>query len=318
MSQLDELMKEALRLAGDASPLRGWTPVGGGMISQAARVMSERGEYLLKWGGRGLARFFEVEARGLELLAATGAVRVPAVLAWCDPERTENQEPRTGEISTTKGSQFSVLGSDGFILLEWLSTPPDADQTAAFETLGRQLATLHRATAPAYGLDHDNYLGIVPQANRWMPSWSTFFREQRLRPQTELARRNGHLPKERARRLERVIERLDSWLGDHMPPPALLHGDLWAGNVLVGLGGAPALIDPAVFYGDRETDLGYTALFGRFPEAFYQAYEQTWPLPDGWQTRRDLYNLYHLVNHLNHFGEHYGEAVDALLRRYVE
>jgi fructosamine-3-kinase len=295
--------------------------------------MSERGEYLLKRGGRGLARFFEVEARGLELLAATGAVRVPAVLAWRDAAPTTDHRPTTTGQRTeppsprpptsnyglrTTDYELRTADETGFILLEWLSTPPDADQTAAFETLGRQLATLHRATAPAYGLDHDNYLGIVPQANRWMPSWSTFFREQRLRPQTELARRNGHLPKERARRLERVIERLDSWLGDHMPPPALLHGDLWAGNVLVGQGGAPALIDPAVFYGDRETDLGYTALFGRFPAAFYQAYEQTWPLPDGWQTRRDLYNLYHLVNHLNHFGERYGAAVDALLRRYVE
>jgi fructosamine-3-kinase len=318
MQELEPIATEALRLAGDVSPLRGWTPVGGGMISQAARVTSERGEYLLKWGGRGLARFFEVEARGLEQLASSGAVRVPAVLAWRDPEGTKNQEPRTNEALTGEASQFSVLGSDGFILLEWLPTPPQVDQTAAFDTLGRQLAALHRATAPAYGLDHDNYLGVVPQANGWMQGWAAFFRERRLRPQAQLAQRNGYLPTGRARRLERVIERLDSLLGDHAPPPALLHGDLWAGNVLVGPGGAPALIDPAISYGDRECDLGYTALFGRFPEAFYRAYDETWPLPDGWQARRDLYNLYHLVNHLNHFGERYGPSVDAVLRRYAE
>jgi fructosamine-3-kinase len=319
MSQQDQLAKQALRLAGDVSPLRGWAPVGGGMISQAVRVASERGEYLLKWGGRGLARFFEVEARGLQLLAATGAVRVPAALAWRDatPTTDERETRRPGDQETTDDRRRTT-DEKGFILLEWLPTPHGADRDVAFATLGRQLAELHRSTAPAYGLDHDNYLGIVPQANGWMASWSAFFRERRLRPQAELAGRNGHLPTERARRLERVIERLDNWLGGHAPPPALLHGDLWAGNVLVGPGDTPMLIDPAISYGDRETDLGYTALFGRFPEVFYQAYQQAWPLPDGWQTRRDLYNLYHLVNHLNHFGERYGAAVDAVLRRYAE
>jgi fructosamine-3-kinase len=316
MSQQDQLAKEALRLAGDVSPLRSWAPVGGGMISQAARVASERGEYLLKWGGRGLARFFEVEARGLELLAATGAARVPAVLAWRDLPNDEGRTMKDETLAQTPSSSF-IAHRSSFILLEWLPTPHGVDREAAFTALGRQLAELHRSTAPAYGLDYDNYLGIVPQSNGWMAGWSAFFRERRLRPQAELAQRNGHLPKGRARRLERVIERLDSWLGGHAPPPALLHGDLWAGNVLVGPGATPMLIDPAVSYGDRETDLGYTALFGRFPECFYRAYEETWPLPDGWQTRRDLYNLYHLLNHLNHFGERYGEAVDAVLRWYA-
>ena len=315
MSQLDELIKEALGLADDATTLREWAPVGGGMISQAARITSERGDYLLKWGGRGLARFFEVEARGLDLLAAAGVVRVPAALAWRD---LSNDERGTmNDESPARASSSFIAHRSSFILLEWLPTPPRADQTVAFEALGRQLAALHRATAPAYGLDHDNYLGIVPQANSWMPSWTAFFRERRLRPQAELARRNGHLSGQRSRRLERVIERLDSWLDGHAPPPALLHGDLWAGNVLVGPGNTPALIDPAISYGDREADLGYTALFGRFPEAFYRAYEETWPLPDGWQERRGLYNLYHLLNHLNHFGERYGGQVDDGLRRYV-
>jgi protein-ribulosamine 3-kinase len=325
MSQQDELMKQALRLAGDMSSLRGWAPVGGGMISQAARITSERGEYLLKWGGRGLRRFFEVEARGLALLAAAGAVRVPKVLAWHDPTPTTDDQPpttdyqehRTENPSTTK---YGLQAADetGFILLEWLPTPPNADRVVAFEALGRQLAALHRATAPAYGLDHDNYLGIVSQPNGWMGSWAAFFCDRRLRPQGELAGRNGHLSGERALRLGRLLDRVDTWLGGHTPPPALLHGDLWSGNVLLGPGGAPALIDPAVSYADRETELAYTALFGGFPETFYRAYDETWPLPDGWQERRMLYNLYHLLNHLNHFGERYGEAVDAVLRRYAK
>ena len=316
MSQQNELMKDALRLAGDTSPLRSWAPVGGGMISQAARIASEHSEYLLKWGGHGLERFFEVEARGLELLAAAGAVRVPAVLAWRDQPNDEGGT--MNDESQARTSSSFIVHHSSFILLEWLPTPPNVDRTAAFEALGRQLAALHRATAPAYGLDHDNYLGIMPQLNDWAASWSAFFRERRLRPQAELAQRNGHLSGERARRLGRLLDRLDTWLGDHAPPPALLHGDLWAGNVLVGPGGAPALIDPAVSYADRETELAYTALFGGFPEVFYHAYDETWPLPDGWQERRALYNLYHLLNHLNHFGERYAETVDAVLRRYVD
>jgi fructosamine-3-kinase len=321
MSAVESIAAEALRLAGDATQLRGWEPVNGGMISQAARIASERGEYLLKWGGRGLARFFEVEARGLALLAAAGTVRVPAVLAWRDPEPTTDED-----LSETVVGRRSSVVDVGFILLEWLSTPPRADRQAAFEILGRQLAALHRATAlrqaerdpPAYGLDHDNYIGIMPQLNGWMASWAAFFRERRLRVQGELARRKGYLFGERERRLEQLLERLDTWLGGHVPPPALLHGDLWAGNVLVGLSDAPALIDPAVSYGDREAELAYTALFGGFPDGFYRAYEEVWPLSDGWQERRALYNLYHLLNHLNHFGERYGDAVDATLQRYVE
>ncbi|HEX5692147.1 MAG TPA: fructosamine kinase family protein, partial [Roseiflexaceae bacterium] len=142
-------------------------------------------------------------------------------------------------------------------------------------------------------------------------------RDRRLRPQGELAQRNGHMRGERARRFEKLLNNLDGLLAGHAPIASLLHGDLWSGNVLVGPGGAPALIDPAVSYGDREAELGYTALFGGFPEQFYHAYEETWPLPDGWRERRELLNLYHLVNHLNHFGESYGGAVDATLRRFV-
>jgi fructosamine-3-kinase len=176
---------------------------------------------------------------------------------------------------------------------------------------------MHRATAGAYGLDHDNYIGATPQPNGWMPSWRDFFRERRLRFQAELARRNGLLPAERASRVERLLDRLDRWIDDALVRPSLLHGDLWGGNFIVGPGGGPALIDPAAYYGDREADLAFTRLFGGFPDNFYRAYAAAWPLPAGWQDRRDLYNLYHLLNHLNLFGESYGAQVDAVLRRYV-
>jgi fructosamine-3-kinase len=314
---MDAIIAEALRLAGDTTPLRARAPVGGGSISQALRLRTERGEYLLKTGGRDLPGFFAAEARGLGLLAAARAVRVPAVLAYRDAGPGAGASRFETSAAAQASSPRPQATTDGFILLEWLEAPAQADRAGAAEMLGAQLAALHRATAPAYGLDHDNYIGATPQPNGWMPGWLDFYRERRLGFQAALARRHGLLAGQRARLLERLLDRLDRWIDGAAVRPSLLHGDLWGGNFIVGPGGAPALIDPAVSYGDREADLAFTALFGGFPERFYRAYHQAWPLPAGWQERRDLYNLYHLLNHLNLFGEGYGGAVDATLRRYA-
>jgi fructosamine-3-kinase len=294
MSAFDSILHTALHAAADTSPIHSVSSVGGGSISRVARVRTGAGEYALKWSERGTPGLFAAEAHGLGLLAAAGAVRVPRVPALRD-------EP----------------GEAAFLLLEWLAAPSELNRAAAGEALGRQLAALHRSTAPAYGLDRDNFIGATPQSNEWMDSWLAFFRERRLRFQAELARRNGYLSHERAWLLDRLIDQLDTWIDDRHVQPALLHGDLWGGNFILGPGGAPAVIDPAVYYGDREADLAFTMLFGGFPDTFYRAYEEAWPLPDGWRERRDLYNLYHLLNHLNLFGEGYGGAVDAIVRRYV-
>ena len=135
--------------------------------------------------------------------------------------------------------------------------------------------------------------------------------------QRDLAQRNGHLRPDRARRLERVMEHLDQWIDDSQAAPALLHGDLWGGNYLIDAQGNPVLIDPAVYYGDREAEIAFTELFGGFGAQFYAAYHETWPLDGGYADRRDLYNLYHLLNHLNLFGEGYGGSVDAILQHYA-
>jgi fructosamine-3-kinase len=313
-----ELSTNALRLAGDTTQLHALAQVGGGSISQAFRLRTERGEYLLKLGGGGLPGFFAAEARGLALLAATRAVRVPAVLAYHDAESTADNQQSASErnIPRPGADRGSPVVDASFILLEWLAAP-QADQAAVAEVLGSQLAALHRTTAPAYGLDHENYIGATPQPNGWMPSWLAFFRERRLGFQAQLARQNGHLRGERAQRMERLLDRLGEWIDDHTTQPALLHGDLWRGNFIVGPGWTPALIDPAAYHGDREADLAMTRLFGGFAASFYWAYESAWPLPAGWQDRVDLYNLYHLLNHVNLFGESYGAEVDAVLRRYV-
>ena len=333
----DDIIRAALAQAGDTSPIRERASVGGGSISQALRLRTAQGHYLLKTGGRGLPGFFSAEARGLRLLASTGAVRVPDVLAVQDAETTtDNRQPTTqvsvvgsewiGTQTTTDdqqpttqapvvGRQSSVVNV-GFILIEWLEAPPAASRARAGEILGTALAAMHRASAPAYGLDHDNYIGATPQRNTPLPSWVEFFRERRLRPQAELAARNGMLPAARAARIERLLGRLGEWIDDKDVQPALLHGDLWGGNFIVGPGGAPALIDPAAYYGDREADLAMTRLFGGFPPSFYAAYQAAWPLAPGWQDRVELYNLYQLLNHLNLFGEGYGSQVDATLARY--
>jgi len=177
-----------------------------------------------------------------------------------------------------------------FILLEQLDLKRDGDWAG----LARMLATLHRQTGPRFGWHRDNFIGAAPQINSWRDDWATFFHECRIRPQLELARKNGFsipFPKE-------------NFLENHKPSPSLLHGDLWRGNAGFVEEG-PVIFDPAVYYGDREAELAMTELFGGFPARFYEAYNEAFPLPDGYETRKHFYNLYHLLNHLNIFGAGY-------------
>jgi fructosamine-3-kinase len=279
-------------------------PVGGGDISQAARVEAGGRSYLVKWHWRppqpqpGWLDMFEAEAAGLALLASAQAVRVPAVVA--------HGAARPGAVLA-------------FIVMEWIEQrsryAPLLDQRSAGAQLGRHLADLHRATAPSYGLDHGNYCGATPQDNRWLPTWIEFYGQRRLAFQMELAGQQGLMSRERRRRLERLISRLDRWIDESACRPSLLHGDLWGGNWLVDAAGQPVLIDPAVYYGDREAELAMCRLFGGFPADFFAAYDEAWPLAPGRDERIPLYQLYHLLNHLNLFGEGYGGQVDSVLRR---
>ncbi len=288
---LQAALVRALTVAGGESPIRAIDPVSGGdtLRSDAACVVTGRSRYFVKWNPRSPPRLFKVEARGLRLLKSAQAARVPEVVA--------------------------VIDRPPALVLEWIdSRGAKAD---AADTLGRQLAQQHRALGAAYGLDHDNYIGASEQPNRPAASWTEFFRDRRLGFQAELARRNGHLTAGRAARLERLMSRLDEWIDEPACAPSLLHGDLWGGNFIIGPHGEPVLIDPAVYYGDREAEIAFTELFGGFGPRFYAAYDEAWPLAPAYAERRDLYNLYHLLNHLNLFGEGYGGSVDAILRRLV-
>jgi fructosamine-3-kinase len=274
--------------------------IGGGDISQAARVEAGGRPYLVKWNGRpphaqpGWLEMFEAEAAGLALLASAQAVRVPAVVV--------HGAAHPGVVPA-------------FIVMEWIDR--GREQRTAGATLGRQLADLHRATAPAYGLDHGNYCGATPQDNRTLPTWIEFYGQRRLGFQMELAGRQGLLPGERRRRLERLIGQLGRWIDESACQPSLLHGDLWGGNWLVDAAGQPVLIDPAVYYGDREAELAMCRLFGGFPADFFAAYDAAWPPAAGRDERIPLYQLYHLLNHLNLFGEGYGGQVDSILRHHI-
>jgi fructosamine-3-kinase len=265
------------------APIQRIHPVSGGDISRAVRVETAGTSWLIKWRDAAPADFFAAEADGLATLRAAKVLPVPQVLAH-----------------TTH-----------FIILEWWHQQRRYDAAQ----LGHGLAGLHALTAAQYGYQRANFIGALAQSNTPTADWPTFWREQRLLPQIRLAAEAQRLTPARARGLERLADRLTELLS-HQPAPALLHGDLWAGNVISAPDGRPALIDPAVSYGDRETDLAFASLFGGFDERFYAAYAAAAPLPADAAERRPLYQLYWLLVHLNLFGESYGPAVDRVIDRY--
>jgi fructosamine-3-kinase len=290
---LASAVDSVLKAAGDPGPISDIRRVGGGDINRAARVETARGCYFVKWHPAPQPGVFTCEAKGLALLAAGSAARVPAVVG-------AGSVPESGAA---------------FLVLEWIERGSGKDDSAA-ALLGRQLAGQHLTRHARYGLDHDNYIGRLPQPNAPSDSWVDFYASQRLGAQRDQAARNGLLPPARARLLDRLIASLDRWIDEPACQPSLLHGDLWGGNWMVSAAGEPVLIDPAVYYGDREADLAMTRLFGGFPQAFYDAYNEVFPLAPGHAEREPLYRLYYLLCHLNLFGESYGGSVDGILRRY--
>ena len=248
-------------------------PVPGGCIHECYRVSIAGRSRFLKVNDARHADAFAAEAEGLSALRACN-LRAPEALA------------------------HGAVGGEAYLLLEYLALKSRGD----FAALGRTLAEAHRKPGPRFGWTRDNYIGSTPQKNAWCDDWAEFWCERRTKPQLELARSKGFsLP-----------DVSSSLLENHKPPPSLLHGDLWSGNAGFTADG-PVVFDPAVYYGDREADLAMTALFGGFPREFYQAYNEVFPLAQGYEKRKHLYNLYHLLNHLNLFGSGYlGQVRETL------
>jgi fructosamine-3-kinase len=262
-----------------------WEGVSGGDINEAHEARLADGRWIfVKSNREAPAGMFAAEARGLDWLGQARALRVPVVLA--------------------QGPDFLVLE-----LIRPGRRKPDFD-----ELLGRGLAALHRAGAPNFGLDHDNFIGRLAQANQPLPTWAEFYRERRLLPQLRLAVDGQRASVAMRREFERLLSRLAEFVGPP-EPPARLHGDLWGGNALVDEQGLPCLIDPAVHGGHREIDLAMMRLFGGFGPRVFAAYDEAFPLPPGHEARVPLYQLYFLMVHVNLFGGSYVASVEHALAR---
>ena len=260
-------------------------PTGSGSINRAFRLDGSGQRFFVKLNVAGRMAMFEAELAGLLELRASKAVRAPV------------------PICCGSDAQFS------WIVLEHLEL---RSGTSGLAPLGTQLALLHRHSAANFGWDRDNTIGSTPQHNEWCNDWIVFLRERRIGFQLQLAQRNGYGGRLQSTG-EKLCAGLDSFFTGYRPEASLLHGDLWGGNAAVLADGEPAIFDPAVYYGDREADLAMTELFGGFPQAFYRGYDTTWPLDPGYRVRKQLYNLYHLLNHLNLFGGSYLAPAQATI-----
>lgn len=262
--------------------------VGGGCISNTARLtLEDKREVFLKWGSEpDIERdMFVAEVAGLEALSAAGALRVPQVL------------------------QISDAGVDRYcwLLLEWLE--PGRLNAEGWGALGRGLAAVHGSRNDRFGWPHANFIGSLPQSNRWQDDWPRFWCEQRILPQLQQAVDAGRLSASQGRGIEIVLERAAEILQiGNDEGASLLHGDLWVGNVHGLANGAGALIDPSCYYGHREVDLAMAALFGGFDQRFFLTYEEAWPLQPGYEERRALYQLYYVLVHVNLFGGSYVQS----------
>ncbi len=267
----------------------------GGDINDAFAITLSGGKKVfMKSNRRASSSFFAAEAAGLAAIARSGTIGAPKILGFGD----ENGR--------------------AFLLLEFIDEGRRASDF--WETFGRQLAGMHKADADsfvsdgAFGFKADNYIGHTKQINTPKNSWIEFFRDCRLEPQFRMAERFFSAPG--IKRANLLLDRLDGLLiePDH---PSLLHGDLWSGNFMTGSDGRAWIIDPAAYVGHAEADIAMTELFGGFHRKFYAAYNEAAPIERGYEDRRDLYNLYQLLNHLNMFGGSYLSSVMRIVRRYA-
>ncbi len=291
---MNEVIRELLEsVYGEPVAIRSSRAVGGGSINQTQILSLANGERVfLKYNSHPPENMFPAEMRGLNLLrSAADGPRVPRPLGMEPGSR-----PR-------------------YFLLEYVEESSPAD--GFYPRFAEALANLHRTHWDRHGLDHDNFIGSTVQDNTPEADAIVFFRERRLGFQQALARKSGLLPAALDKNIDRLCERLADFLDVTDEKPSLLHGDLWSGNYFAAEGQTPCLFDPAAHYGLREADLAMTELFGSLPEAFYKAYDEVYPLNPGYRERKDLYNLYHLLNHLNLFGNAYLGSVESAVHRYI-
>jgi fructosamine-3-kinase len=282
----NSISQQITAATGQVFTARSVQSLSGGDINAAFRLQDGQIKYFVKLNRPELEAMFAAEFAGLQALAATKTVRVPTPIVHGQSE------------------------NHSFLVLEYLEL--GRSSAASERLLGQQLAQLHQQAQPYFGWHRDNTIGSTLQINTRNNDWLNFWCEQRLGFQLQLAAKNGY-----GGRLQTMGERLSGELvalfSNYQPVPSLLHGDLWAGNAATDKQGTPVIFDPACYYGDREADLAMTELFGGFGRDFYAAYQAVWALDAGYQTRKALYNLYHILNHLNLFGGGYLRQAETMM-----
>lgn len=286
-----QIISEQITLAtGQAFRVESYHRVSGGDINAAFRLLGGGRSYFVKRNKAHLVSMFAAEYRGLQDIARTQTVRVPKPIV------------------------FGQTPEDSFLVLE--NVELGRGNPASDVLLGEQLALMHQLPQPYFGWHRDNTIGTTLQNNPRSHSWCDFWRDQRLYKQLTLAQQQGH-----GGRLQHLGDRLCADLAalfaDYAPTASLVHGDLWAGNAAVDQHGQPVIFDPACYYGDREVDVAMTELFGGFSQNFYAAYQSVWPLQPGYELRKSLYNLYHILNHLNLFGGSYLRQAESIMDRLL-
>ncbi|MCQ8105559.1 fructosamine kinase family protein [Methylomonas sp. SURF-2] len=264
--------------------------VGGGDINAAYRLQSEDADWFVKTNRASLATMFAAEAAGLQELTAFNEVRVPKVI------------------------DHGQCGGQAYLVLEYLELTGLRGNSAAL--FGEKLARLHTHSQPFFGWHIDNTIGSTPQSNAQQADWIDFWQKQRLGKQLQIAENNGFGGKLQSKG-EKLLAKIPAFFSAYRPHPSLLHGDLWGGNAAADQHGNPVMFDPACYYGDREADIAMTELFGGFGGDFYAAYQAEYPLDAGYPSRKTLYNLYHILNHLNLFGSGYQRQAENMMDRLL-
>jgi fructosamine-3-kinase len=261
--------------------------VSGGCINQGSALIGKQITYFVKINQASQLAMFEAEALGLKQMFATKTIRVPQPICW------------------------GIAEKSSYLVLEWLEfSRGGTDQS--WEEMGRKLAAMHAYRgSDRFGWERNNTIGSTPQINTWTANWAEFFAQHRIGYQLKLAKKKGgNFPEP-----NEVIDRVYQVLENLNPQPSLVHGDLWSGNAAITESGEPVILDPATYWGDREVDLAMTELFGGFPAGFYRGYNAAWPLDPGYQKRKTLYNLYHILNHFNLFGGGYGSQASHMIQQ---
>ena len=284
IEKLTSIYGSSVRLTGSKS-------VGGGCINNAVKISTSVGDFFLKWNASAPAELFLKEVAGLNEMRAAGSSLVIPEVIWSK----------------------EVDDFPGLLLMEYLQ--PASNTSGMDERLGRGIAQLHRKTASAFGFHHSNYCGTTLQDNTWTDNWPEFYAQRRIWNLVEQISKSRGMSLEEFKIYEKLVSRMPALL-PHQTVSSLIHGDLWSGNYMYTVNGS-ALIDPACYYADREMELGMMQLFGGFSSRVWEAYHEEFPLPEGWQQRNRLYQLYHVLNHYLLFGVSYRKQALEIAREYT-